>query len=449
MNSYKLKIEPIQIQQITEFQIIKQVNEHIVLSAAGLISTEDAEEILRKQNSDDKILVTLMEDGAESVILFNGYIQKLHLYMEGGVYRIRLRAVSFTYLLDQKKRFRTFQNSEQTYKELVKEVLSPYQDVAVICPAGNETIGEIQIQYQETDWEFLKRMASQLHTVLVAEGCLNKAAFYFGMRDGKKTWELPAEEYAVRDCVSEEGRYREYEFEAELLSEIGDKVMNQNRQMRINEVCIRLVNQELKCVIRSRGTGKCGKEPYDNNYLAGISIKGEVTSVRNEKVRLSLTGDMGRETNRRWFEYATVYSSSDGSGWYFMPEVGDEIRLYFPDEKAEHAYVLNAVHMEGSDERKDPECKYIRTKRNQEIRFTPGQIKITNHRGSSIVLDDERGIELKSNKSIILEAGEAINISSGGVAAVKGQSAVILKQSNNMIAVRDGIREQGVRIERQ
>lgn len=449
MNSYKLKIEPIQIQQITEFQVTKQVNEHIFLTAAGIIRKEEAEEILRKQKSDEEILVTLMENGADDVILFNGYILNLHLRVEGMVYKIRLSAASFTYLLDQTKRFRTFQNGNQTYKELVKEVLSLYQNAAVICTAGDERIGSIQVQYQETDWEFLKRMASQLHTVLVAEGHLNKAAFYFGMRKGKREWEIPGEACSVRDFVSEEGRYREYEFEAELTSEIGDKVIYQNRRTQVYEAVIRLANHELDCVIHSRGADKCRKETYENQSLAGTSLKGEVTAVRNEKVRIFLVGDIGRETKKRWFDYATVYSSPDGSGWYFMPEVGDEVCLYFPDETAEHAYVLNAVHMEGSDKRKNPECKYIRTKGNQEIRFTPGQIKITNHRGSSVVLDDEKGIELKSNKSIVLEAGEAINISSGGVVAAKGKSAVILKQSINMIAVRDGIREQGVRIERQ
>lgn len=45
---------------------------------------------------------------------------------------------------------------------------------------------------------------------------------------------------------------------------------------------------------------------------------------------------------------------------------------------------------------------------------------ITNHCGMSVILDDENGIEIKSNKGIVLEAGETIEINCGGVVAVKG-----------------------------
>lgn len=449
MNVFQLKIEPFQIRQISKFQIIKQVNEHISAVVKGIISKEDADKFLRNQNKNQEISIRCQEDGEEEQVLFNGLIEEVHLNMDGMLYEIELTAHSFTWLLDQGQKFSTFQNVEQTFKELVREVIASYGDAAVICPLGGETIGKMMVQYKETDWEFLKRMASQVQSVLVAEGCLNKPAFYFGMRDGKKDLELSVKSCVIRDCVTEEGKYREYELEADQAADIGDKVIYQNMRMQIYEVKIRLINQEIKFHYRLRASGKCKKAPYDNLHLAGVSLSGSVVKVKKEKLRISIPGDRGKETEKWWFDYATVYSSPDGGGWYCMPETGDEVRLYFPDEKAEHAYVLNGIHMENSMERKDPDCKYIRTKRNQEISFSPNQIKITNNRGMSIVLDDKKGIEIKSDKDIILDAGRAIDIKSGGLVLVKGKSAVILKQSNNMIAVRDGIREQGVRIERQ
>lgn len=449
MNVFQLKIEPFQIQQISEFQIIKQVNDHVSAALKGIISREDAEKILQKQKNNQEITIICQEDEAEDRVLFEGIIEEIHLNIDGMLYEIELTARSFTCLLDRSKQFCTFQKESQTFKELVREVIAPYGNAVVICPLGGEEIKKMQVQYKETDWEFLKRMASQVQSVLVAEGCLNKPAFYFGMRDGKKNLELLAKSCVVRDCVTEEGQYREYELEAEQTAGIGDTVIYQNMRMQIYGVKIRLVNQEITYHYQLRAPGKCKKAPYEHLHLAGVSLSGSVVKVKAEKLRISILGDKGKETEKRWFDYATVYSSPDGGGWYCMPEKGDEVRLYFPDEKAEHSYVLNGIHMENSVERKDPDCKYIRTKRNQEIRFAPNQIKITNNRGMSIVLDDEKGIEIKSDKDIILDAGKAIDIKSGGLVVVKGKSAVILKQSTNMIAVRDGIREQGVRIERQ
>lgn len=449
MNVFQLKIKPFQIQQISEFQIIKQVNEHFSAALKGIISREDAEKFLQKQNNNQEITIICQEDGADDKVLFEGVIEEIHLNMDGMLYEIELTARSFTCLLDRSKQFCTFQNESQTYRELVREVIAPYGNVAVIYPLGSGEIGTMQVQYKETDWEFLKRMASRVQSVLVAECCLNKPAFYFGMRDGKKDLELPVKACRIRDCVTEEGQYREYELEAGQAADIGDKVIYQNMRMQIYGVTIRLVNQEITYHYRLRASGKCKKAPYENLHLAGVSLSGSVVKVKAEKLRISILGDRGKETEKRWFDYATVYSSPDGGGWYCMPETGDEVRLYFPDEIAGHAYVLNGIHMEDSPERKDPDCKYIRTKRNQEIRFSPNQIKITNNRGMSIVLDDEKGIKIKSDKDIILDAGKAIDIKSGGLVVVEGKSAVILKQSTNMIAVRDGIREQGVRIERQ
>lgn len=448
MNSFQLKVDAFPLQQITEFQMTKQVNDHIYLMIKGILNKDNAEEILERKKYIEEISVTLIESGSENVTLFRGIIKEISISMEGQIYNVKLQAVSYTYLLDQEKKFRTFQNVKQTYKDLVKEVLASY-DAAVIYPCGEEKIETMQVQYQETDWEFLKRMASQLHTVLVADSYIDKAAFYFGMREGKKDLQLPVESCTVRDCVTYESRYREYEFVSSCLAELGDKTIYHKMSMQIYKFQLCLVQQELKYIYHLRSHEKCKKKPYNNFGLVGVSLKGKVVDVDHNKLRISIEGDKGLQIEKRWFDYATVYSSPEGNAWYFMPEKGDEIRLYFPDEKAEHAYVLNTVHTGEPSERKNPECKFIRTKRNQEIRFTPGQIKITNHKGMSIVLDDEEGIELKSNKNIILEAGQSIELNSGGVVAVKGKSAVILKQSNNMIAVRNGIREQGVRIERQ
>lgn len=369
--------------------------------------------------------------------------------MEGAVYTVTLEAISYTSILDQTKRFRTFQNINQTYRELVKEVLSSYANAFVIFPVSDKELGDIQVQYQETDWEFLKRMASQLGTGLVADEHLEKAAFYFGLKNGQDEMEISAEACAVRDCVAGREKYREYEFVTPELLEIGDKRIYRRMRMQVWAAQIRLINGELKCISQLRSPSKCRKAQYDNLELTGVSVKGIVREVHGEKVRIAIEEDLGKETEKRWFDYATVYSSPDGSAWYFMPEIGDEIRLYFPDEKAGHSYILNALHVESENQRNNPDRKFIRTKRNQEIRFTPGQIMITNHCGMSVILDDENGIEIKSNKGIVLEAGETIEINCGGVVAVKGKSAVILKQGNNMIAVRNGIREQGLRIERQ
>ena len=78
--------------------------------------------------------------------------------------------------------------------------------------------------------------------------------------------------------------------------------------------------------------------------MIGASLDSTVTEVRGDVVRVSLRTD-AKSGAGKWFSFSTVYSSPDGSGWYCMPEPGDEIRLYFPTEQEKHGYVISAVHL--------------------------------------------------------------------------------------------------------
>ena len=63
--------------------------------------------------------------------------------------------------MDQVKRCRSFQDVGQTYSEVAQRVASGHPNGAVIPTVGlDKPLGVPVIQYRETDWEFLKRMAS-------------------------------------------------------------------------------------------------------------------------------------------------------------------------------------------------------------------------------------------------------------------------------------------------
>ena len=77
-----------------------------------------------------------------------------------------------------------------------------------------------------------------------------------------------------------------------------------------------------------------------NRRITGISVDGKTAQINRDKVRVTLNGDMTREQGTYWFPFSTVAASSDGSGWYSMPEEGDSIRVYFPTKDEKEAYVI-------------------------------------------------------------------------------------------------------------
>jgi hypothetical protein len=83
-----------------------------------------------------------------------------------------------------------------------------------------------------------------------------------------------------------------------------------------------------------------------NEDLIGASLRGTVREIREDSVRVDIAGDTG-QSDFKWFPYATPFSQPDGYGWYFMPEIGDEIRLRFPSEKEDDAIDISSEHTRG------------------------------------------------------------------------------------------------------
>ena len=104
-------------------------------------------------------------------------------------YRIAdIQAVSGTILLDQKKSNRVFQKKVQTYMGIASTVTADTEHSACILPGSDMRTGGTLIQYQETDWRFLKRMAPQLGLPLVPATII--PAFTLDCRKVKKgNWE--------------------------------------------------------------------------------------------------------------------------------------------------------------------------------------------------------------------------------------------------------------------
>ena len=102
-------------------------------------------------------------------------------------YRIAdIKAVSGTILLDQKKSNRVFQKKVQTYMGIASTVTADTEHSACILPGSDMRTGGTLIQYQETDWRFLKRMASQLGLPLVPDTSYYYPRFCLGLPEGEK-----------------------------------------------------------------------------------------------------------------------------------------------------------------------------------------------------------------------------------------------------------------------
>ena len=112
-----------------------------------------------------------------------------------------------------------------------------------------------------------------------------------------------------------------------------------------------------------------------------------------------------------------------------MPEVGDNVRLYVPDEE-NRCLVVSSVHKETDAARQNPDYKSFKTKYGKEILFTPDSILMTNNQGMMVEMNDKEGITVTSDKDILIQAEENMTIASG--------SASLLIAAEDIVQVRQG-----------
>ncbi len=444
-----IKTEPVNFKTLLQCSVNKMLNEHFTVSITGYVSEDQAEKALNNGQSENVSVFAVLEDNSE-VLLFQGIKSDASIRYEGDTRLLTVHAVSNTVLLDSRTWLRTFQGRNQTYRDIIDEILKKSEHTGIIYTAGKEEMpGRIVVQYEESDWNFYKRLAKEIGTVIVADCNNTFPCFYFGMPVRKKIKDISYSSIQVRQ-VMDKGRAKE---ERVLLSreylELCDLVHIGERNWRVYEMNMTMDKGEVifQYSLEPETYKRTSSQPNNDN-VRGVSIFGKVNDVKDGVVRVSLQCDLDQDFGEGfWYDYATVYSAPDGTGWYCMPEPGEQIRLYFPDIVEAHAYVISGVHREEDISRADPDKKSFKTKHGKEIRFEPDEIVLTNNEGLSIRLNDQKGIFINSNSGISMQSDAFIDIRSGSKVSIQAREGVSLQQNRNMLLVKNGIHEMGRNVE--
>ena len=97
----------------------------------------------------------------ERLPLFSGRVVKLWEKEEKGYGQVRLQLVSGSILLDQQKESHSYQDRQMSYGQLLSQVAQEGGGMVLYPRQLDHSLLEtVRIQYGETDWAFLKRLAS-------------------------------------------------------------------------------------------------------------------------------------------------------------------------------------------------------------------------------------------------------------------------------------------------
>lgn len=345
MEQLRIYLDSGEMFQASQCFIDKRVNEHFTAVVTGKVSTKKDSLILR--GSEEVLLtITFIDDDRKEIPVFKGRIERRYeVEAEGAVYW-NIFAVSLTMDLDRQKYIRTFQGEEQNYLQIIGSVLAGYENTTVVLSKEmRETTDGLAVQYMETDWQFLKRLAAKKNQVLVADGSHDNICFHFGRvkRKGRKCFN--SDQYRIKcyhDC--EKGETVEYLIKSRKCLQLCDCVMVENGAYYIYSMSMNFCGGkvEFDYVLRTRSGFMVPAEEFLN--LAGVMIMGKVRNTGENAVQIKLLSEKDETYgNPLWFPLSTIYTSPEGTGLFVSPKQGDPIRLYLPDGWEEHAYAIGCV----------------------------------------------------------------------------------------------------------
>lgn len=369
----------------------------------------------------------------EEMPLYIGIIQEAELEEENGLHLIKLHIASGSILLDLKKKSRSYQDAGQSYGQVIDKVLEPW-DTAAIYPRelDERAIGFPIIQYRETDWEFLKRLASRFYFSLYPEPVMGGAKLYLGIPETGAVVRLDEDEYTVHmdrrfydmggeACGLSRRQFITYEVTSSECCRVGDRVVFLGQELFICAKSGRSKGGLLTFTYVLSHSDWAMARRLGNQRLSGLSLLGTVEGCEHETVRLNLDIDAGQAEQPL---YPWNWVPATGNVMYMMPQRGTRVSLYFKGEDEESGIAVNCIRSGGGCAGVDYRDKSLITEHGMKLRLSQSDMGFETLT-SRVLLDDVRGIRVEGNGGFHVMAAGDVRIS-GETVKIRGEQGVAL-----------------------
>lgn len=447
--AHNIKVLPYDICP-SELTILKRINDHARVRAVAVVPEGEEDKYINMTKTQTSIEIK-SEDDSGDTILFKGIVTDIEVKAVRGVYYVIIDGVSSTFNLDLKSKRRSFQNKDMTYTSLIKEVIKDYSGADYIdIAAKSNKIEKFIIQYDETDWQFLKRMASHFNTGLIADASSDKPKFWFGIAQGGQKGNIEQFNYSVSKRIAdfrvssenyiegiEDKDFTYFKVETDAILDIGDSISFMSKNLSVFQSTAKLKDGILIHEYLLTQEKGMSQDIIFNEKVKGASVEGKVLEIKEDNIKVHLEIDEKQNKEEAyWFPYSTYYTTEGQTGWYCMPELDDHVKLYFPTNKEEEGVITNSIRRrtQGGDFITDPDVKYFRTKYGKELMFSKDEIMITGKDGEVLIrLIEGEGIEIYSSKDIKIKADKGLFIESGKNISISAGSNINMECKDSQI----------------
>jgi len=362
--------------------------------------------------------ISIRVKDAEEDVLFYGVIYSATEYYYSGILTLQITALSLSWMLDLEKKNRSFQKTEQTHSRIISAILEEY-GASADYNIDDRPIEKPYIQYNETDWEFIRRISSRLEAHVVPMARSDFLGIQVGFPTGKSAIHLESATY--RFALDDEFyRYRSalrrgciyYDVDDCTTRHIGDAVIFHGKVWHICESKAWVDNSKsvLRFTYRLADSSYNKALPEYNPAFRGRSLIGKVIERQAEKLRLHLDIDEEQNVGDAYFY---TWLPESGNIMYNMPPLETTVSLYMQNDDEQNAICVRNVRANGSSciFTQDVDQRFLMTEPGKSLSLKPETMDLTaTGTGDSALLDDDFGCRISSKKAVIIKAAGNISI---------------------------------------
>ena len=408
------------IEEILDIHIHAEADSHASVFIKVMMTQKAVQELLFQAAAEKRIGLASGED-----VIFNGLISKISFEQSDSWHIAEIHGISGSVCLEGQKKCRSFQNTAYTGRDVIKEVLKDTEGAAAVFRLPKERLAQPLIQYQETDWEFILRVASLYHSSVYVDFRVGKPWIYCGLpKLGVKT----GADILSLSWGMEEGQPCR-RIETYCPCRLGEQIPEQDG-FYIQALDGRLKNGLLVYSCMLRPLSCSGRQPVSNSKIKGISIKGTVIDVGEGCVRLWLDMDIRQEV---WEAYWYEWQPETGNIFYCMPEVGARAYLHIWGKDESRAAATECLHTcyRGSQDRQNPANRSLLLAAREKIELFPQMLHFSGggKKESDIYMEDQEGIQLGSLGEVTLHAAESIGLKGENIFLQAPEEVSIVRKS--------------------
>ena len=307
MRENLIKLDIFDVLAVTTYEAKHEVGKHGSAVIRAIIEEKREDEYVNTAKNTRWVRVDALDEADKESTIFYGLLERICFFKESGSFLVEMELVTGSALMEGKVHTRGFSKDTGEYTDILNALKEGYEEAYYITgEEGKGVLPGFLVQYEENDWNFIKRIAALKQTVVMPDYQSKGVKYFFGM---------PKRESKVLTsgdvCIAINKEYTVYEVKSREIHSLGDRVSFNRKDYRIVKVVSKTegselyhtyyLTQDIDYIVK--------KESKYDLKIIGASLYAKITNVEKEKVKIAMEDIENKDKEiGRWFDFSTVYS---------------------------------------------------------------------------------------------------------------------------------------------